>query len=162
MPPVTPSAMSDMAATQSVFSFSRSIISTCFVSTSCCATVVFLCSPDSTRGVDPASSCLARAPAVTTNSNEFGSLERSIIKSPDNVFCLELHATQPGTFCNNDSPKSIDGGGQFVVHDDEVVLAESGHLVARDLQPPLDIRVAVLAATAQPLLQHAEGRRHHE
>src|SRR5262249_56726612 len=58
---------------------SASIFSTCRVITSVCATVVFLCSPTATRGVDPASSCRARAPAVTTNSNELESLLRSIM-----------------------------------------------------------------------------------
>src|SRR5947199_6105159 len=50
-----------------------------FVMTSCCATVVFLCSPTTTRGVDPAINWRARAPAVTTNSNELGNLLRSIM-----------------------------------------------------------------------------------
>src|SRR4249919_172058 len=64
------------------FGGSGSIFSTARVMTSCWATVVFLCSPTVTRGVDPARSWRARAPAVTTNSNELGSLERSIIGIP--------------------------------------------------------------------------------
>ena len=41
--------------------------------TSFCASVVFLCSPSS-AACEPASSCRARAPATTTNSNVFGNL----------------------------------------------------------------------------------------
>src|SRR5206468_3004527 len=58
---------------------SPSTFSTCFVMTSCCATVVFLCSPVTTRGIDPAMSWRARAPAVTTNSKELESFDLSII-----------------------------------------------------------------------------------
>src|SRR5207249_6494880 len=58
---------------------SPSIFSTCLVMTSCCATVVSLCSPVTTRGIDPAMSWRARAPAVTTNSKELESFDLSII-----------------------------------------------------------------------------------
>ena len=56
----------------------------------------------------------------------------------------------------------IDAGLELVVDDDVVVLGERGHLVARHLQPPLNRLLAVLAAAAQPLLEHLERRRQHE
>src|SRR5678815_1713750 len=75
---------------------SGSIFSTALVITSRCATVVFLCSPTSTRGVDPARSCRARAPAVTTNSNELESLLRSITVSYTH---LRAHETPEHLVC---------------------------------------------------------------
>ena len=51
---------------------------------------------------------------------------------------------------------------ELVVDDDVVVLGERGDLGPRDLQPPLHRGLAVLAAAAQPLLEHLERRRHHE
>src|SRR5262249_40677687 len=77
---------------------SRSIASTAFVIPSSWATVVFLGSPTSTRGVDPFRSWRARAPAVTTNSKELGNLLRSIMKSPDNAFCDAGHPAQARPF----------------------------------------------------------------
>ena len=73
MPPVTPSAISMRPTAYRSCVGVRSSRLAC-VRTSFCATVVFLCSPTSTRGVEPARSWRARAPAVTTNSNEFRQL----------------------------------------------------------------------------------------
>src|SRR5262249_34880119 len=141
---------------------STSIFSTAFVTTSCCATVVFLCSPTATRGVDPARSCRARAPAVTTNSNELESLLRSIMKGPDYGVGRALHPLQPATFRDDDAPQPIDGAAQLVVDDDVIVLGEGRHLVARDVQPPLNVGLAVFPAAAQPLLEDVLRRRHQE
>ena len=117
MPPVTPSAISMGHELLAIQSFDlvtvSSIFSTAFVITSCCATVVFLCSPTATRGVEPASSWRARAPAVTTNSNEFGSL-RSV--NHENVLTIVFgraaHALQPRPLGDDDAAQPIDGGGR--------------------------------------------------
>src|SRR5438876_1934440 len=109
MPPVTPSATRLMDYSTGGLG-SGSSFSTARVATSVCATVVFLCSPTATRGVDPASSCRARAPAVTTNSNELGSLLRSIMKCPDYGFGLGLHPLQPGPFRDDDAAQPVPGG----------------------------------------------------
>src|SRR5882762_5394079 len=141
MPPVTPSAISmaqpSFREIQCSVSTAGATFSTARVMTSCCAMVVFLCWPALTRGVDPASSCRARAPAVTTNSNELGSLLRSIMKCPDNGFGRGLHPLQPGPFRDDDGAQPVDSGAHLVVDDDEIIFGESGHLVARHLQPPL-------------------------
>src|SRR3954470_21547029 len=119
MPPVTPSATSAIGysvgtgASGTTFSTSR-------VTTSRWATVVFLCSPTSTRGTDPARSCRARAPAVTTNSNELGSLLRSIMKCPADLLGFWAQPVQSGALCNDDAPQAIDCRGQLVVDDDVV------------------------------------------
>src|SRR5438034_427826 len=159
MPPVTPSATKLMDYSTGGLG-SGSIFSTALVATSVCATVVFLCSPTATRGVDPASSCRARAPAVTTNSNELGSLVRSIMKCPDYGFGRGLHPLQPGPFRDDDGAQPVDRGAHLVVDDDEIIFGEGGHLVARHLQPPLNVCLAVLPAAAQPLLEHVLRRRH--
>src|SRR5436189_781651 len=129
--------------------------------TSCCATVVFLCSPVTTRGVDPAMSCRARAPAVTTNSNEFGSFERSIMKCPYNVFGFTTHASETGSLGDDDAPEPVDGRRNLVVDHDKIVLGVRRDFLTRNLQPPLNGVLAVLAAAAQPPLEHLERRRHH-
>src|SRR4051812_7794204 len=174
MPPVTPSAINpiiDYPITRlpdhSMGFSSRSSASTCLVMTSWAATVVFLCSPTATRGVEPASSWRARAPAVTTNSNELGSLERSImqmslLKRGDDRFGAQPHPRQPGALTDDNAPETIDGGGDLVVDDDEIVLGEGGDLGARHVEASLDGRFAVLAAAAEPLLEDRERRRHHE
>src|SRR3954468_2006875 len=96
--------------------------------TSCAAIVVFLWSPTVTRGVDPASSWRARAPAVTTNSNEFGSLVRSIMgKCPDYRFGFAMHPVQPRAFGDDDAAEPIDGAGHLVVDDHEIVLGKRRH-----------------------------------
>src|SRR5712691_5376213 len=129
------------------------IFSTAFVTTSSCEMVVFLCSPAATRGVDPARSWRARAPAVTTNSNELESLLRSIMKCPNYVVGVALHPPQARPFGDDDAAQPIDGLGQLVVDHHEVVLREGGDLVPRHLQAPLNLRFAVLASPAQPLLE---------
>src|SRR5262245_29863980 len=63
-----------LVSTEAASTFSMTL-----VSTSRWASVVFLWSPTSMRGVQPAMSWRARAPAVTTNSNELLSLLLSII-----------------------------------------------------------------------------------
>src|SRR5439155_1009151 len=189
IPPVTPSAINATAllgysigqlpdypiiqlldySIVPVFVSPGSIFSTCFVMTSRWATVVFLCSPTSTRGTDPARSWRARAPAVTTNSKELGSFVRSIITSnlplgerSDYPRRLTAHAVQACAFGNDDSPESIDGRRELVVHDHVVVFDERRHLVARHAQAALDVGLAVLAASAEPLLEHVKRRRHDE
>src|SRR6478752_1230633 len=94
---------------------SASTFSTTLVITSRCATVVFLCSPTATRGVDPASSWRARWPAVTTNSNELGNLLRSIMKGPDYVFGGAPRALQTRPLADHDPPQPIDRRGELVV-----------------------------------------------
>src|SRR5579872_5866266 len=163
MPPVTPSATRLMtysaAGSGSIFS----IFSTALVMTSVCAIVVFLCSPTATRGTDPARSWRARAPAVTTNSNEFGSLLRSIMgKCPDDGFGVCAHPLQPCALGGENRLQPVRGRLQLVVDDDEIVLGERRHFLSRHLQPALNRLFAVLAAPAQPLLEHRERRRHHE
>src|SRR2546422_10970698 len=100
--------------------------------TSCCAIVVSLCSPTVTRGVDPASSWRARAPAVTTNSNELESLLRSIIlflllctarsfarralvERPDDGFGFGAHPLQSGPLRGENRLHSIRRRVQLVV-----------------------------------------------
>src|SRR5204862_67645 len=146
----------------------------------------------------------ARAPAVTTNSNELDNLLRSIIvyflagniihargappprvaqgcprslmplpaalqgalraglaagavhlsERVDDLFRVRAHRLQPRPLGDDDAPQPIDGGGQLVVDDDEVVLDEGGDLLFGDLQPPLHLFLAVLAAAAQSALEH--------
>src|SRR5215831_10186579 len=158
MPPVTPSATRLMA--YSTGFDSGAIFSTALVITSVCAIVVFLCSPTMTRGVDPARSCRARAPAVTTNSKELGSLVRSIMKSPDDGFGRVLHPLQPASFRDDDAAQPIDGGAHLVVDNDKIVLGEGRHLTARDLQPALNVGLAVLPPAPQPLFEDVLRRRH--
>ena len=183
MPPVTPSAISIVVGTGSLDSIltarysvpiAGSIFSTAPVSTSFCATVVFLCSPTATRGVEPASSWRARAPAVTTNSNELGSLVRSIMSCNSLLTHRPIERRERPTSATAASASSrarsastiarsrSTAARQLVVDHDEVVLRERGDFVARHLQPPLDGLLAVLAPAAQPLLEHGERRRHHE
>src|SRR4051812_10973011 len=162
MPPVTPSATRPIGYSTGGAGLG-SIFSTARVITSVCATVVFLCSPTATRGVEPASSWRARAPAVTTNSNEFGSLLRSIMgKCPDYAFSFAVHPLEAGPFRDHDAAQSVDGRGHLVVDDHEIVLGKRGHLEPRHLQPALDLGLAVLAPPAQPLLEHRHRGRHHE
>src|SRR5262249_29558413 len=122
--------------------------------TSSCATVVFLWSPTVTRGVEPASNCRARAPAVTTNSNELGNLLRSIMESPGNAFCGAGHAVESRPLGEHHVLKPLNCGIDLVVDDDEIVLGERGHFLFGDHEPPLDLSFAVFTAPAQPLLQH--------
>ena len=125
----------------------------------------FLCSPTATRGVEPASSCRARAPAVTTNSNELGSLDAINHQNRPVTDTFRRRSTcgriaQPSPLGENDAPQPIDAAFELVVHDHVIVLGERRGLVARHLEAPLDGLFAVLAAAAQPLLEHLEGRRH--
>src|SRR6266566_7906366 len=117
--------------------------------TSCCATVVFLWSPTVTRGVDPASSCRARAPAVTTNSNELGNLLRSIMKCPDNTFCGASHPVQTCPLGEHHVLQPLDGDIYVVVDDNEIVLGKRRDFLFRNQQPPLNLWLAILAATSQ-------------
>src|SRR5262245_52471571 len=157
MPPVTPSAInisSPLSHSAGSAGSARSFFSTAFVMTSCWAMVVFLCSPVATRAVGPASSCRARAPAVTTNSNELGNLLRSIISSlpllerSHDFLGARPHVLQAGASCHNDAPQTFDGSHQFVVDDHEVVLGEGLDLLTSHLQPSLDRLFAVFAAPA--------------
>src|SRR4029453_7032114 len=154
MPPVTPSAINTGRPPCPSAGSGFSIFSTAFVMTSCWAMVVFLCSPVATRAVDPASSCRARAPAVTTNSKELRSLLRSIISNLPSLersydlFGAGTHVLQTRALCHDDAPQAFDGGHQLVVDDQEIVLGESLDLLPSHLQPPLDRRFAVLTATA--------------
>ena len=72
------------------------------------------------------------------------------------------HRPEPYLLGDDDAAEPIDRRRQLVVDDDVVVLGEGGHLIPGDLEAPLNGVLAVLAAAAQPLFEHLEGRRHHE
>src|SRR4030095_9261608 len=154
MPPLTPSAINIGSPPCHLPGSGFSIFSTAFVMTSCWAMVVFLCSPVATRAVDPASSCRARAPAVTTHSNESRSLLRSIISNLPSLersydlFGSGTHVLQTRALCHDDAPQAFDGGHQLVVDDHEIVLGAGLDLLTSHLQPSLDRPFAVLTATA--------------
>src|SRR5436309_1462901 len=158
-----------------------SSFSTAFVMISCCAMVTFLCSPTATRGVLPARSWRARAPAMTTNSNELDSLLLSIMRSflestppetgDNNTSIAErraldersddagnrvAHAVQPGALGQNNPTQPVNGDGQLIVDHDVVVLLERSNLFASDVEPAPNRAFRVFASSAEPLLQRLE------
>ena len=73
-----------------------------------------------------------------------------------------LHAVRPRPLGRDDLLQPHDGRLEIVVDDDVVVVDVARRLAARGVEPPLHLLLGVLAAAAQPLLEHLERRRHHE
>ena len=77
--------------------------------------------------------------------------------------CHRFHPARTARARRRRSPAAgRTAGSSIVVDDDVVVLVHGAHFAAARLQPPLNLRFAVLAAAAQPLLEHRERRRQHE
>ncbi len=73
-----------------------------------------------------------------------------------------LHAMRPRSLGCDDLLQPDDRRLEIVVDDDVVVVDVAGRLAPRGLEPPLHLLLGVLAAPAQPLLEHLKRGRHHE
>src|SRR5688572_14731004 len=136
-----------------------SIFSTLRRSTSRCAMAIFL--PPASRGSAPASSCRARLPAMTTNSNRFSFGARSMKCSYDG-FRRSAHQPDARPLRDDDRLQPLHRCRHFVVDHHVLVLRVLRDLAARDVEPPANLLLTVLAPPAKPLLQHRRRWRQHE
>ena len=142
MPPVTPSAMSMVISFRTVAAArARSIFSTCLVMTSCWATRRLLVLADRDARRRSGQELAGAGAGGHDESNELGSLLRSIIESLLLSSCTvvsECPVKRRAMACaspsirvrralgEHDAAQPFDGRRQLVVHDDEVVLAKRG------------------------------------
>src|SRR5215471_11869238 len=107
----------------------------------------------------------APTPPVTPSATNISiSFQRSAL-SPEcshDLLRLATRASQPGALGQHDSPQPIDRRRELVVDHQVVVLGERRDLLTRDLEPPLDRVLGVLAATAEPPLEHLVRWGQHE
>src|SRR5262245_27901833 len=108
---------------------------------------------------------------MTTNSNRFSlgvvfmtalSFSSLRMKRTDDGFSILAHAFHTRTLGPYDCLQTADGRVDLVVDDDILVLRVLVDLRAGDLEPPPNLVLGVLAATAQTLLQHVSRRRQHK
>src|SRR5688500_12322612 len=127
---------------------SSSIFSTLRRSTSRCAMATFL--PPVSRGSAPASSCRARLPAMTTNSNRV-SLGGRCMKCSYDGFRRSAHQPDARPLRDDDRLQPFNRCRHFVVDHHVLVLRVLRAFAARDVEPPVNLLLAVLAPPAKPL-----------
>src|SRR5258705_304847 len=112
------------------------------------------------RGAPPPRLGSRLPPLVDARARRAPRLRVVLIERPAYGFGHLPHPLQPGAFGDNDRFQLIDRRRELVVDHDEVVLSKRRDLLARDLEPPLDGFLAVLAPSAKPVLQLGIRWRH--